>query len=276
MNYDHLKCKDEEPQCESVVEKATEVIKMQVNNSVLCEFLCSQCNRMMHPPIKICKLGHNFCNYCDSKNKNCPYSDCHKGEARNILLENLYNYFTFPCRNQKRGCEFLGKGPEIKNHQKICQYTLVKCPLKIFDCDWYGTRSDILAHVENDHADNLLELDRSSSIIIGMNLIPSTFIRSIIIAGSELFLFTWCLNSDCTTMKWQIVSLGTSGEENFQYNIELYDPLESLTLLNNHVKAHSNNSKAYIEFTDEKSFEKFIHFELVRCRVSIKKKDIVN
>ncbi|KAK4880950.1 hypothetical protein RN001_004269 [Aquatica leii] len=246
------------------------LFKMQVNKSILKQFLCLSCNKIMHPPIRICMLGHNFCSTCDSKSEGCPYCNYEKNQGRNISLENLYECFKFPCGNQRRGCAFVGKGVELKQHQPYCKFAAVKCPLKIFDCDWHGKQSDILEHVRNDHPDCLLELDPStSSIVIGTKLVPSTFIRTIIRIQSELFLFTWCINSNCTTMRWQIIYLGTNNLEKFQYNIELYDPLEAITIKHNNGKDNCKKPKCYIEFTDETSFERFIHFERVRCRISI-------
>ncbi|KAK4880952.1 hypothetical protein RN001_004271 [Aquatica leii] len=248
--------------------------KMQVNKSIRNQFLCLVCGKIMHPPIKICTIGHNFCSICDYKSLDCPYCNYSKGQGRNILLENIYSCFVFPCNDKTESCDFVGNGPEIKEHQLSCANVTVKCPINVLCCDWYGKTGDILKHALSSHADRLIHLESSSSFVIATKLIPSANIRILINIYSKVFLFTWCINADCTTMTWQIILLESQNTESFLYTVELYDPLESIAVEHNYAKAKCETSISYIKFSDEKLFENFIYSDRVYCRIVILEKKI--
>ncbi|KAF5301845.1 hypothetical protein FQA39_LY10630 [Lamprigera yunnana] len=161
---------------------------MEINKQMLTDFLCMCCGDLMHPPIKVCVLGHCFCVRCDKKSNFCPWCYNDKGRARNFLLEGLYEQFIFPCDFRERGCTFTEKGPVIKGHRQHCAYAIIVCPLELFNCKWVGNLIDVFEHSMQYHPQNTVQLkDVESSLLLHTEVKPSTFSQVIFKVYSQLF-----------------------------------------------------------------------------------------
>jgi hypothetical protein len=113
---------------------------------------CPVCMDAMRAPILQCQNGHNVCNVCKLKLRNCPTCRAEFIETRNLALEKLSQRIRFPCANSQRGCIEKLSIHNIMKHQISCPYQTHKCLLgHPHSCPWEGLRTDILQHAKEIH-----------------------------------------------------------------------------------------------------------------------------
>lgn len=125
------------------------------NGNLLEQLDCPVCKEFMVSPIYQCKIGHSICATCKTTIDNCPICRTDFGETRNFALENLTKFVIYPCKYSVYDCPFVSGPEEIKEHEKECLLGIYKCPLN--NCNWKGKISDIMAHANNLHEDNIFE-----------------------------------------------------------------------------------------------------------------------
>lgn len=110
------------------------------SKKVLSKLICSTCkNYISVGPIKQAPVGYN-CGRCLTN-----------GDETNPLFEVLAKECLFPCRYDKSGCTMtLSFGEEVLNHEKICEYRLIPCPV-IDTCEWKGPASTSFQHCLEKH-----------------------------------------------------------------------------------------------------------------------------
>ncbi|KAF5301843.1 hypothetical protein FQA39_LY10628 [Lamprigera yunnana] len=254
-------------------------INMELNSVMLAEFLCSLCSRLMHPPIRLCVVGHCFCEKCDSKYDRCPSCKRSKGKGRNFLLERLYEQFLFPCDFRDRGCMYVEKGSVVKKHLLSCQYDVLKCPLTLLKCNWRGNLLDVFDHAVEHHQQNTVELTSEDSLVIEKRILPSTFSQLLIKAYSRVFKFTWSINSSCTSMTWALVYLGVKeNAEKYYYCLEFYHPLEKGSSKSVEVKCelfeeYDSNNEMFAKLCDKEAWQKTIESEQYHYKIEIREKE---
>ncbi|KAK4880955.1 hypothetical protein RN001_004274 [Aquatica leii] len=206
---------------------------MDITDEILTSFLCGFCRDLMHPPMKLCVYSHAYCKKCNNNYKVCPICSRKKSQARNFALERAYELFKFPCNYRNEGCEFVGKGFEVKEHISSCSFIALDCPLNSLKCKWHGKISELFQHFNYKHPKHAVKLKLSSTMLrVYTRVLPSTFSQVIIQAHSELFLFTWSTNANRSAIKWSLVYLGSKeNAERFYYTIEFCNPIEKSKLI---------------------------------------------
>ena len=125
----------------------------------------------MRPPIILCVNGHNICNICRPKLAECP--TCRKRflSTRNLALEKLAQEVNFPCTYRKFGCKEVFAHDKLDEHQVICRYSQLKCPIAEIDilnrhdymwaddvsCDWTGNYNEVENHLMEEHLEMCLD-----------------------------------------------------------------------------------------------------------------------
>ena len=61
-----------------------------------------------------------------------------------VLEQEIYAATPLPCRNE--GCGQKIKLPNVQDHEKQCEYAMVKCRYVGFGCPWIGKRKDVASH----------------------------------------------------------------------------------------------------------------------------------
>ncbi|XP_031338151.1 E3 ubiquitin-protein ligase siah-1-like [Photinus pyralis] len=206
---------------------------MEVSNDVLSVFKCPRCDCLMHPPVRMCVLGHCFCNRCNEKNLVCPICKSEKSAARNYGLEQLYDNFLFRCENAGEGCPFIGEGALTKDHEMYCSYTILDCPLKPCRCTWVGSIKDLFDHMRNHHRGNTYDMsERVEPMEMCTHFVPGSFYQVVIRAFSEVFLFMCTINYSSSAIKWTLLYLGSKeNAEKFYYTVEFVDPRDPLKVV---------------------------------------------
>ncbi|KAF5274731.1 hypothetical protein FQA39_LY07123 [Lamprigera yunnana] len=132
-----------------------EVVIMEASPE-LCEiFTCPICLNIMTTLVFMCELGHSFCGRCFYYTDKCPTCRHNTGALRNLPIERLQIKFVFKCSNEADGCKFYSSTIELREHEAFCEYSLIKCDLKLDNCTWSGPRNEIINHSLQYHTTNV-------------------------------------------------------------------------------------------------------------------------
>lgn len=160
-----------------------------LSEDFLKELECPVCMEYMAPPITMCVSGHNICNSCRPKLKECPTCRQPFLNVRNKALENLSLLAKYPCPYKRYGCQLVFAQEQITEHQILCPYRSYNCPLSEAEgimCKWLGIREDVREHVEAYHRNRLTQLDFLKEVLI-RKYRPEIKYSRVIIACDEVF-----------------------------------------------------------------------------------------
>jgi E3 ubiquitin-protein ligase SIAH1 len=119
---------------------------------VLEQLECPVCMEYLLPPITMCPNGHNICSSCKEKLKKCPTCRETLSNTRNKALEKLAVRVECPCHNKPHGCTLTFPITLISEHQDVCEYNPLVCPLQEqVHCNWKGTFQEVKDHVIQKH-----------------------------------------------------------------------------------------------------------------------------
>jgi E3 ubiquitin-protein ligase SIAH1 len=68
-----------------------------LEQSLLSQMECPVCMEYMRPPIMLCENGHNICNICRPKVRDCPTCRQQFLNTRNVALEKVAAEVIYPC-----------------------------------------------------------------------------------------------------------------------------------------------------------------------------------
>lgn len=85
---------------------------------------CPCCVMYMATTIYICAVGHSFCAQCKMRLQNCPLCRRPIGDSRNFILEELAASVDLPCMYHNRGCTFVAKTPDVRDHEETCCFSV--------------------------------------------------------------------------------------------------------------------------------------------------------
>jgi E3 ubiquitin-protein ligase SIAH1 len=123
-----------------------------VSEELLHDLECPVCTEYMVPPIKVCTNGHPICSKCRERVQHCPTCRAEHSEIRNVTLEDFIRKVKYPCANRHSGCLQLFSIEHINEHQAVCAYGKIKCPLHLLnECSWKGLKNDLKEHVKAAH-----------------------------------------------------------------------------------------------------------------------------
>lgn len=117
---------------------------------------CQVCQEYMVPPIYQCVVGHNICDTCKPKVRECPTCRGQIAETRNFALEKLTEIMQYPCKNIEEGCYYRTNSLHIRNHEKECEYKPRECFFhETQKCQWIGKAANLFQHCRDDHSTNV-------------------------------------------------------------------------------------------------------------------------
>jgi hypothetical protein len=127
---------------------------------------CPICSEFIGMPVFQCQSGHYFCADCVRQLDHCP--SCRVPLTRNGIrargLEEVFSLLTsVPC--SQRDCPIKKPFSEMAEHTSTCQYREIQCPLS--ECPWTGKVSDVYAHVESVHSENIVDINSEVSFVVG-------------------------------------------------------------------------------------------------------------
>jgi hypothetical protein len=124
-----------------------------LDEALLSDLECPVCREYMVPPINLCTNGHNICSKCRQKVQCCPTCRAEFSSIRNVALESIARRLKYPCANRQTGCLDLFSIEHIAEHQAVCAYGPIECPLNKVNvgCPWKGFKSDLKEHAKAAH-----------------------------------------------------------------------------------------------------------------------------
>ncbi|XP_028136812.1 E3 ubiquitin-protein ligase siah-1 [Diabrotica virgifera virgifera] len=129
--------------------------------ALLANLECPVCLDYMLPPIYQCANGHSYCEPCKKKVEICGLCKVPVHDTRNFTLEKMTEHLTYPCKYHKAGCTYSCISTEIRDHETCCEFGPFICPLKdTTNCDWQGSHSRVLDHIDNNHNEVVLKSDQ--------------------------------------------------------------------------------------------------------------------
>lgn len=178
---------------------------------------CSNCGAFCHPPFHLCKQSHLFCENCSLKRSLCVHCKSDISEVESENMEILHNTMYFPCENSDNGCLTYSWGFEILQHQEMCQYKMVDCPVR--KCNEKIFVADFILHFMDVHpnflfSDQVLPLGR----IFFTELTPEAIVmKNIITDFNMLFLIRIYVSFTGNFMRFSATNIGPIiGEDEYE------------------------------------------------------------
>lgn len=118
---------------------------------------CPICFEYIVPPIYQCSNQHLLCLNCKQKQTQCPVCRVKLQNDRNLCMEKIAEYISYPCKYEGNGCSAMLSVFEKENHEKTClangQY---HCCLRttgrnVSQCNWIGPHTESDGHIRQKH-----------------------------------------------------------------------------------------------------------------------------
>lgn len=204
---------------------------MADNLGILSILECPVCLEYMIPPIFQCQNQHLICSKCHTNQTRCPICRGMMKGVRNLCMEKVTEYISYPCKNDGNGCNAMLRLDQKEHHEKIClksgQY---RCLLpmtgqNIKECLWIGPFEKADAHIRQTHS-HLIKNSNDGSF----NLYASEFInyQYYILFDDNLFcvlihkdpLRTSCVQK-VYTFFFHITSVTCTKRKSYAYNVNI-------------------------------------------------------
>lgn len=174
----------------------------------------------MHPPIRKCKMGHNFCNTCYRSSRSCPQCEEMHVYEYDFLMEEFYNYLWFPCKFKEKGCTYSCMGSEISAHETNCFINWKRCVFKtVENCTWMGPKQDYVQHYRDIHRDRFYE--EPNVMVFWTNFREECSLQIVINGYKELFLCIFSASKQNDLLSWRVNLLGDV-ETAVKYKFEVF------------------------------------------------------
>lgn len=171
------------------------------------------------PPIILCVNGHNICDTCRPKIRQCPICRQQFLSTRNLALEKLARDVKYPCSYRKYGCEEFFVHSTVREHQHRCHHRPQTCPVpKVSNaqCNWTGIYDDIKIHLVQQHRGVCYEyIEREFRNMI---ILPDMIRYQFLFALNEVFYLRFQANNDTFYAVVQYVGPSENAAK-YKYNI---------------------------------------------------------
>nr|CAI5849172.1 unnamed protein product [Callosobruchus analis] len=151
-------------------EVVVEEFKVRNKDSLQLTCTCHNCNKLLNvEPIYLVTddesnnpsnpLIAQICGRCKHVLKKYPKDN----QMRQYAYENLARFLTYPCSNKKSGCTAILNWDNVLDHEIVCEFQMVLCPLQHDDifpfldkCMWKGNVRCLNEHIERTHKEHIV------------------------------------------------------------------------------------------------------------------------
>nr|CAH7758473.1 unnamed protein product [Callosobruchus chinensis] len=228
--------------------------------SILQLLECPVCYNNLSPPLGQCIQGHAVCPSCFDRLARCPVCRSNKSEAAPLLLDQ-------------------------KDHEGICEFAPLFCPLRRLECEWEGNKDDLIDHLKCRHPERIICSDTQNfycKSVLGDNRLLMVVL---FYTHETLFRAYWQFDKRQEQMKFSVCQLDRSKkEEEFFYSfvvLNIHTDEEALKLVTKCVIPSQLQHEAI-----ENNHYVAVHYDILRksscelgdvkCKIDIFKKDKVN
>lgn len=115
---------------------------------------CPVCLERLESPVTCCVNGHPLCPKCPMNMRTCPLCSSTFSNQQHTFINQLVTTFPFRCRYSLEGCSEILVPDNLKNHEKVCEYRYVDCPLlttSFTKCITLVSQRSYTEHIEQCH-----------------------------------------------------------------------------------------------------------------------------
>ncbi|KAG5890103.1 hypothetical protein JTB14_026474 [Gonioctena quinquepunctata] len=141
-----------------IIIKMDEEFKITDKTALVSKNTCKNCKKLLNVTPIFCieenNLVKEICGRCSHIIVN---GDGKKW--RQHVYENFAQFVTYPCSNKKYGCEAVLNWNQVLDHEIVCMFQSMHCPLSHEDifpgksCNWVGNVKKLNEHIEAVHKD---------------------------------------------------------------------------------------------------------------------------
>lgn len=130
---------------------------MADNFGILSILECPVCFEYIIPPIYQCHNQHLLCLNCQKKQTHCPVCRVKLQNDRNLCMEKVTEYISYPCKYEGDGCNATLSVYEKENHERAClakgqhHCCLLTRGGNVSQCDWIGPYGEVDSHIRQKH-----------------------------------------------------------------------------------------------------------------------------
>lgn len=131
---------------------------MADNLGILSILECPVCFEYIIPPIYQCHNQHLICFNCQKKQTHCPVCRVKLQNERNLCMEKVTEYISYPCKYEGDGCNVTLSVCEKENHERACltkgqhHCSLLTREGNVSQCDWIGPFGEADSHIRQKHS----------------------------------------------------------------------------------------------------------------------------
>ncbi|VEN37916.1 unnamed protein product [Callosobruchus maculatus] len=145
-----------------------------------------------------------------------------------------------------------------KEHEAICEFAPLLCPLRLLDCFWEGDKDDLVDHLKSRHPERIIFSNTENFVC--RSVLGGTCLLMVVLFHTEdtLFRAYWQFDRQEALMKFSICQIDRSKkEEEFYYSISLLDIHTEKETLKLTTKCYISNEvqQEKMENTDFVAFE---------------------
>nr|CAI5842599.1 unnamed protein product [Callosobruchus analis] len=180
---------------------------------------------------------------------------------------------------------FLITGKGQKEHETICEFAPLLCPLRRLHCEWEGNKDDLVDHLKRRHPERII-FSNTQNFFCTKVLGDSRLVMVVLFhTHDRLFRAYWQFDRERQLMKFSICQIYRSNkEEEFFYSISLLNirtEEESLKLITkcyipNQLQQDNIESTHFVAFHYDILRKSSNELGDVKCKVEIFKKDELN
>ncbi|VEN46700.1 unnamed protein product [Callosobruchus maculatus] len=212
-------------------ELVDEEFKVLNKDSLQLACTCHNCNKLLNvEPIYLVTdsksdnpnipLLAQICGRCKHVLKKYPQDN----QLRQYAYENLARFLTYPCSNKKSGCTAVLNWDNILDHEIVCEFQMVLCPLNHDDifsvdkCTWKGNVRCLNEHIERTHKEHIVTA-------ACYNWTPPKPENSILFTHVGCHLVTVVVMLESKDTYYCLVMINGNDVESqcFRYQLELFD-----------------------------------------------------
>ncbi|VEN60998.1 unnamed protein product [Callosobruchus maculatus] len=254
-----------------------------VNAETILQFFeCPVCYNYVTAPLGQCVKGHVICLSCFDQLARCPVCRSRKSEVGASVLESIHSNILFPCKYRELGCRISTKGNDQRQHEAICEFAPLRCPLRQSNCHWEGNKHGLVEHLRSRHPEKTIFSNTQKFVftrVLGDDLILMVVLFH---THDALFRAFWQFNKERGLMKFGVSRIDSRSdkEDDFFYSISLLDAHTEKETTKLICKCHISNqliedvigSTNFVAFNYDMLRGSASEFGDIKCRIEIFKK----
>ncbi|KAG5865757.1 hypothetical protein JTB14_018261, partial [Gonioctena quinquepunctata] len=131
-----------------------------------------------------------------------------------------------------KGCDFVGKGSELRTHQINCKYSTTLCPLRFNNCRWRGIMTKMVGHCREKHPDNIFFKNKQKLMVSNFIEPMNRNYYIIFKVFNTLFRCTWDLSRVTGGMRFAVYHIGSPRiHEQYSFEFSIFSRIKNADVI---------------------------------------------